>query len=203
MGDCSTYAAKEANIKWFKCPEEIKLTTIPNVIHLPQEMFAYCNAKFSDDAIMDEVKSADLVIGDGMYTCSSLIADKFSKPHVTVLMSSMTTATSLPFNVAAHPSYLPQFLSGMTDNMNFLQRAENAVWWLTNTIHFRPKFENNYSVLKEKFNITFERSLQQTLQKVDLVLFQTEAFDYPRPILPCKKHRTVLGPFYMEGGLPG
>ena len=152
-------------------------------------MHDYCDAKLNDKTIINEVKTADLVIGDGMYQCSSLIADKFSVPHVTVLQSSLTTATAtFPYNVASIPSYIPQFTSRMTDNMIFFQRAENTLRWLVNTIAFPLSSRNAYLDLKKKHNITAEKSLEQTLQKVDLILVQSEAYDYPRPLLPCKKY---------------
>lgn len=163
-----------------------------SLFHLPQMMHDYCDAKLSDKTIMNEVKTADLVIGDGMYQCSSLIADKFSIPHVTVLQSSLTTATAtFPYNFASIPSYIPQFTSRMTDNMNFFQRAENTLRWLVNAIAFPLNFRNVYLTLKKKHNITAEKSLEQTLEKVDLILVQSEAYNYPRPLLPCKKYRIV------------
>ena len=122
-----------------------------NLNHLPQMMHDYCDAKFSDKTIVNEVKTADLVIGDGMYQCSSLIADRFSIPHVTVLQSSLTTATAtFPYNVASIPSYIPQITSRMTDNMNFFQRAENTLRWLVNTITFPLHFRNAFFGFKEK-----------------------------------------------------
>ena len=157
---------------------------------MPQLMHDYCDAKFSDQAIVEEIKSADLVIGDGMYLCSALIADKFSLPHVTVLESSLTSATgTLPYNVADLPSYLPQFGTGMTDKMNFLQRAMNTFYWLKYRAIFPLYLKIAFLDLKEKHSITPEKSLEQTMQRVDLVLVQTEAFDYPRPIVPSKGKR--------------
>ena len=159
-----------------------------NLNNIPQLMYDYCDAKLSDQTIINEVKSADLVIGDGMYLCSSLIADKFSLPHVTVLESSLTSATVIhPYNVADLPSYIPQFFSGMTDKMSFLQRAENTLRWLMNRIISPRNFRKAFLKLKEKHSITPEKSLEQTLQKVDLILVQTEAYDYPRPLLPSKR----------------
>ena len=156
--------------------------------HLPQMMRDYCDAKLSNEAIVNEIKSADLVIGDAMYLCSTLIADKFSLPHVMVMQSSLTSFTvSLPYNLAENPSYIPQFFSRMTDNMNFLQRAKNSLQWLINRCFLFPRFPQIFLELKEKYNITPEKSLEQTLQKVDLILVETEAYEYPRPMLPSKR----------------
>ena len=153
----------------------------------------YCDAKLSNEAIVKETKSANLVIGDGMYLCSSLIADNFSLPHVTVLLSSFTLATgTLPFNIAENPSYLPQFSSGMTDNMNFVERAKNSLRWLINRNTFPRYVKQIFLQLKKVHNITPEKSVEQTFQKVDLILVQTEAFDYPRPMLPSKLNNIII-----------
>lgn len=188
VGECETHATNDPNVRMFQCPEEVKANGISaSLLHVVQGWHDYCDAELSDKAIMNEVKSADLVIGDGLYVCSSLIADKFSLPHVTVLMFSMTSATAaLPYNFAEIPSYIPQLMSEVTDNMKFLQRAKNSVVWLVNRVIFPLLFTNSYAALKEKYSITPEKTLEQTFQRVDLVLVQTEAFEYPRPLLPSK-----------------
>ena len=194
VGDCETYAARDPNVQMFRCPEEVKTYGISaSLHHLVQGWYEYCDMKLSDQAIMKEAMSGDLVIGDGIYLCSSLIADKFALPHVMVLMFSMSSATAtLPYDFAELPSYIPQMMSEMTDDMNFLQRAKNTFLWLVNRISFSRIVTNVYSDLKEKHNITPEKSLEQTWQKVDLVLVETEAYDYPRPLLPSKRCLIVL-----------
>jgi len=201
VGDCYPYAAKDANIRWFKCPKETKnVLHATNAHNLPQMMQAYCDAKLSDRAIINEFKSADLVIGDGMYLCSFLIADKFALPHVAVLESSLTSATgTLPYNVAELPSYIPQYRSGMTDNMSFLQRAKNTLQWLVNRMTIQRMIKNTFLGLKTKHQITPEKSLEQTFQKVDLLLVQTEAFEYPRPLFPDTK---LVGPLLSTPAKP-
>jgi len=190
VGDCNSYAAKGTNIRWFKCPEVLKRRDMTNLHHLPEMMHGYCDAKLSDQAIMDEVKSADLVIGDGMYLCSSLIADKFSLPHVTVLESSLTTATAtFPYNVAELPSYIPQFLSRMTDNMSFLQRAKNTLRWLVNRILYPRMPRIAFLELKKKHQITPEKTLEETFQKVDSFLFKLSHLSTPAH---CYQVREVI-----------
>ncbi|KAJ7334575.1 hypothetical protein OS493_014899 [Desmophyllum pertusum] len=115
VGECQQFALKDSNVRTFKCHEELKKfeLAVPNVTQLKIVFQHYCDAILGNHENMNEVKSADLVIGDGMYLCSFLIADKFSLPHVTVLMSPLSTATaSLPYNFAELPSYIPQFFPG-------------------------------------------------------------------------------------------
>ena len=193
VGECEKFALKDSNVRTFKCHEEVvKFTDLtramPNA-HLIGIVFQhYCDTILGNHENMNEVKSADLVIGDAMYLCSFLIADKFSLPHVTILMSPLSTATmGFPYNFAELPSYLPQYHSGMTDDMHFLQRAKNCLQWLFNRNVFPSLLHKAYVGVKEKYNITPEKTLQQTFQNVDLILVQTHPIDYPRPHLPSKR----------------
>ena len=178
-GDSETYALKNPQVRTFKCPEEATKLDITVPDKFMKICQLYCDALLSNHENMNKAKSADLIIGDAMYLCSFLIADKFSLPHVTVLMSSMSTATSiLPYNLPELPSYMPQYFSRMTDDMNFLQRAENSLRWLFNRIMLPIKLHGVYAGLKEKHNITPEKTLQQTFQRVDIVLVQSDPIDY-------------------------
>ncbi|KAJ7334574.1 hypothetical protein OS493_014898 [Desmophyllum pertusum] len=56
-----------------------------------------------------------------------------------------------------------------------------------------------YAGVKEKYNITPEKTLQQTFQKVDLILVQTDPIDYPRPHLPNTK---LVGPLLSSPAKP-
>ena len=186
VGECETYALKDSNIRSFKCPEEINIVDPTSIAGLMAIWYHYCDALLGHRDNMNEAKSADLIIGDAMYLCPFLIADKFSLPHVTILMSPLSSALGLPYNFANLPSYIPQLFSGLTDDMNFLQRAENSLRWLLGRMTHPNMLHSVYAGLKEKYNITPEKSLQQTFQKVDIVLVQSDPLDYPRPHLPSK-----------------
>lgn len=134
-------------VRLFKCPEFVANAYLKQMMgtglqhHLKLSRIltgsfrAYCDAQLSNQELMKEVKSADLVIVDAMYFCSFLIADKFSLPHVTILTSALSTATgTLPLNMESLPSYFPQGFSAMTDSMSFSERAKNTLIWLFNKI---------------------------------------------------------------------
>jgi len=192
VGECEKYALKDSNIRTFECSEEINKLVDPTAIAgLKVVWYHYCDAMLGHHNNMNEAKTADLIIGDAMYLCSFLVADKFSLPHVTVLMSPLSTALRLPYNFADLPSYIPQMFSGLTDDMNFLQRAGNSLRWLLGRLSSPNALHSVYGGLKEKYNITPEKTLQQTFQKVDIVLVQSDPLDYPRPHLPNTK---LVGP---------
>lgn len=199
VGDCEKYALKDSNIRTFKCSEEVIKVNPTTIAGLTVVWYHYCDAMLGHHDNMNEAKSADLIIGDAMYLCSFLVADKFSLPHVTVLMSPLSSALGLPYNFVDLPSYIPQLFSGLTDDMNFLQRAENSLRWLVGRTTFPSMLHSIYAGLKEKYNITPEKSLQQTLQKVDIVLVQSDPLDYPRPHLPNTK---LVGPLLSNPAEP-
>ena len=149
---------------------------------------AYCDAQLSNQELVEEIKSADLIIGDALYPCSFLIADKFSLPHVTILMSALSTGTgNLPLNLASLPSYIPQMFSALSDSMSFTERAKNTLMWTMYRLTSRYMFLSIYQDLKEKHNITPDKTLQQTFNAVDIIIVQTNfAIDYPRPLLPSE-----------------
>ena len=186
VGECEKYAMKDSNVRTFKCSEELNKVDPTTFAGLIAAWYQNCDAMLGHHDNMNEAKSADLIIGDAVYLCSFLIADKFSLPHVTVLMSPLSTALRLPYNFADLPSYIPQMFSGLTDDMNFLQRAGNSLRWLLGRMTTSKLLHSVYGGLKEKYNITPEKTLQQTLQKVDIVLVQSDPLDYPRPHLPSK-----------------
>ena len=149
---------------------------------------AYCDAQLSQQELVEEIKSADLIIGDALYPCSFLIADKFSLPHVTILMSALSTGTgNLPLNLESLPSYIPQMFSALSDSMSFTERARNTLMWFIYRLTSGYMLLSIYQDLKERHNITPDKTLQQTFDTVDIIIVQTNfAIDYPRPLLPSE-----------------
>ena len=187
IGERETYAAKDPRVLTFSSPDDINKLDMTKIDNLMKLWLYNCDAILSNPDVMNQIKSSDAVIGDALFLCSFLIADKFSLPHVTVLMSPLSSGSILPLNFENLPSYQPQFTSGFTDHMNFLQRVENTVLCLIQTI--APyNIDGVYETLKKKHNITPEKTLQETYQKVDLILVQSGPLDYPRPLLPSKNH---------------
>ena len=191
VGDCEKFAAKDPRVRTFKCSEDLTKLDPTKIDHLMKFWFDNCDAILSNPEIMNQVKSSDAVIGDAAFQCSYLIADKFSLPHVTVLMSPLSTGSVLQLNFAQLPSYIPQFTSGFTDHMNFLQRVKNTMQHLFHQLMVLPKIDDVYGPLKKKYNITPEKSLRETYQKIDLVLVQSDPLDYPRFHLPSENHSFV------------
>lgn len=147
----------------------------------------YCDDVLGNNDVMKAVKRADLIIGDSLYMCGSLIADRFSLPFVTVFTNSLSAPTAHAFSLPLSPAYVPQFKSALGDNLNFVERIQNLYHWIAVYLSFHVGMVPPYKELKDKYNITPNRSLYETLNRVDLTIAQLGFFlDYPRPLLPSK-----------------
>ena len=167
----------------------------------------YCDALLKSKDTMISISNADLIIGDGLYLCSSLIADKFSLPHVVIVTQTLSIPTMRVFGLPMPPAYVPQFRSNLTDRLTVVQRMENLYNWLLVhwVVYFRmtPLFQE----LKSKYEITPEKSLYDTLGKVDLIISQKPFIllskaslhyrEYPHPLRGLLKVVTVMEHFII------
>ena len=153
----------------------------------------YCDALLSTVDLMEKINSSDLIIGDGFYFCSSLIARKFSIPHVVIVTSTLSLPTMHAFSLPVPPSYIPQFKSALTDNMSFMQRVKNSCQWLLVYWTFWYRMVPPFQDLKEKHDIAPHETMYQTLGRVDLIISQRPfILEYPRPLLPSMCRGSVF-----------
>ena len=148
----------------------------------------YCDSLFNNKDMMEEVKTADLIIGDSIYLCSSLVAAKFSLPHVTIATSTLAAPPLIAFGVHSPPSYVPHPLSGLIgDQFGLLQRVQNTINWFAGYIGFYFIICPFYDEIKVKHNIAPNKSIRETLGRVDLIIGQVDfPIEAPRPLLPSK-----------------
>ena len=148
----------------------------------------YCDDVLGNNEVMKSVKRADLLVGDSLYMCGSLIADKFSLPYVVVFTNSLSTPTAHAFSLPMNPAYLPQFKSALGDKLNFVERIQNVYHWIAIYLAFHVGMVRPYKGLKDKYQIAPKKDFYETLGRVDLIIGQVGFFlDNPRPILPSKK----------------
>ncbi|PFX34750.1 UDP-glucuronosyltransferase 2B23 [Stylophora pistillata] len=153
----------------------------------------YCDDLLSNTNVMEEISHADLVVGEFVYLCSTLIADKFSLPLVMVSVTSLDAPTAFAFGLPAPPSYIPQFGVTLSDMLTFSERARSLLGWIflygSYIYDLCPPFEK----IKAKHNITPDKNIQETLGRVDIIIGQMDfSIDNPRPLYPNTR---VVGPF--------
>jgi hypothetical protein len=147
----------------------------------------YCDLFLSSQEMMDELKGADILIGDAIYPCSSLVADKFDVPHVLINMHSLSSPFERRFGISSNPSYIPQLKSGLSSKMGFLYRMKNLGFFLVNIFISEAFLYPTYSELKIKHKIKPHKSIRDSMATVDMILLEKDfIMDNAQPILPSK-----------------
>ncbi|XP_038069838.1 UDP-glucuronosyltransferase 2C1-like [Patiria miniata] len=94
------------------------------------EFFAgECDSALSDNDMMERLRSAkfDIVVGDILYPCFILIAQKLNLRYVNVMNGIiMPMAHSRLAGIPSNPAYIPGALTKFTDDMSVLQRCLNV-----------------------------------------------------------------------------
>ena len=194
-----SYAANNPNMRFFddskvfaKSPppsaqERKRIGSRGELIGLLTLQSFYCDEMLSNAELMKEVNRADLVVGELAYLCSSLVADKLSLPHVLVSATTLSVPTAFALGLPSSPSYVPQWKVPYSDEWSFVDRFRNVLQWTSMytlyTQNLCPLFQN----IKEKHNITPNKSIQETLGRVDLLIGQMQfGLELPRPLYPSK-----------------
>lgn len=152
----------------------------------------YCDDLLSNTDVMEEISHADLVVGEFIYLCSTLVADKFSLPHVLVAAISLDFISAFAFGLPAPPSYIPQFGVTLSDELTFSERARSLFRWIFVYVSYIYDLCPTFEKIKTKHNITPDKSIQETLGTVDMIIGQANFFiEKPRPLYPNTR---VVGP---------
>lgn len=203
LGGEATYASNIPNAKLFKVTDEFLgqhkvememmktdfsfLSDMPaytGVIWLTWKQTWYCDLMLSDETIVEELKTADIIIGDTLYPCSYLVADMLNRPHVGV---HMIRHINMLHGVASYPSYVPQYGSLVPSNMRFIDRLINLKVYLQNMYVREAYVFPGYEKIKIKHNIKPEKNIKETMATIDLVLLEKDfTMQYPQPVPPCK-----------------
>jgi len=147
----------------------------------------YCDDLLGHTEVMEEIEHADLVVGEMLYLCSALVADKFDLPHVIISASTLSTPTGLPFGIPSPPSYVPQWGASLTPELRFVDRVKNLIKWILSYGFYLYDLCPMFNGLKVKHGITPSKNIHETLGRVDLILGQMDfVLEDPRPLLPSK-----------------
>ena len=101
-----------------------------NTILIQSNLFlAHCNQLLGNETLMEELaqEDYDLAIVDLLYNpCSLALASEYLKlPVVGYWAFSFVNGEADYTTVSTPPSYIPTFMTGFTDNMNFYERLIN------------------------------------------------------------------------------
>ena len=200
VGASQDYAANDPNVRVYKDDKAATLLRNPpsardkKALSANQELrqlvkvqSLYCDDMLSNKEIMEEIKHADLVLGNLLYLCSSLVTDKLSLPHVIVSPATLATPTVIALGLPSPLSYVPQHRASLTYELKFVDRMKNMLQWMKLYVFYIYDLCPTFNEIKTKHNITPNRNIQETLGRVDLIIGQMPfMLEHPRPLFPSK-----------------
>ncbi|XP_066301023.1 UDP-glucuronosyltransferase 2C1-like [Branchiostoma lanceolatum] len=144
-----------------------------------------CEGMLSDSQLMTKLKNNhyDVVLTYPGTSCGSIVAQYLDLPLVCTLRS-MPTGLDIRASGVPNPvSYVPTVMSGLTDQMTFLQRVKNTLMYfgLSTVGHVVERGIDDVA----RRTIGSNYTLLAALARTDVWLFQSDVmFDFPRPIMP-------------------
>ncbi|CAD5126623.1 DgyrCDS14708 [Dimorphilus gyrociliatus] len=141
-----------------------------------------CRTMLSDCSVEERLKKFDLIVIDQYFFCGFLLVEKYKKPFVMYECSSYIT-----YSQAAIPgpvSWVPTFLSSLTDKMTIIDRMRNII----SNIHLTVVLDNLdriFEDLKVEMKISPGKSISEIRKDAQLFLVNSDyIFEFPRPLTP-------------------
>lgn len=125
----------------------------------------------------------DAVLTDPMVPTGSLMARKFGLPTINLLRGIPCALDMKSAGCPMPPSYVPHFLTGYTDKMNFRQRVFNTIMALFEPLMCRLVYWHFDNIASEFLGE--DLSVAEVLSDSDIWLLRTDfTLEFPRPLMP-------------------
>eukprot|EP00047_Mylnosiga_fluctuans_P002408 m.224363 g.224363 ORF g.224363 m.224363 type:complete len:521 (-) comp11085_c0_seq1:48-1610(-) len=154
-----------------------------------------CRELLLNEAAVDQIKDADLAIGDISYPCGYTFADLYNVPFRAALspVGFYDPWGAMHWGIPSNPSYVPQLGSKFSNKMDFAQRLENTI--VQGVLYYvTPILDKLADDLRQEFNITPDHTTSARSAGTYIVNADW-ATEFPRPITPVTH---VVGPILPE-----
>ncbi|XP_027693153.1 2-hydroxyacylsphingosine 1-beta-galactosyltransferase [Vombatus ursinus] len=143
-----------------------------------------CEKMVGNSALIQDLKKEkfDLLLVDPNEMCGFVIAHLLGVKYAV-----FSTGLWYPAEVGAPMplSYVPEFNSLLTDDMNFLERMKNTGVYLISRLGINFLVLPKYERIMQKYNLLPVKSMYDLVQETSLWMLCTDvALEFPRPTLP-------------------
>ncbi|KAL2780353.1 UDP-glucuronosyltransferase 2B7 isoform 2 precursor [Daubentonia madagascariensis] len=151
------------------------------------ELERLCKDAVLNKKLMTKLQESkfDVILADAIGPCGELLAELLKTPLVYSLRFSPGYALEkYSGGLSFPPSYVPNVMSELSDQMTFMERVKNMIYMLYFDFWFQSfnmkKWDQFYSEVLGR-----PTTLYETMKKADMWLIRTYwDFEFPRPLLP-------------------
>ena len=144
-----------------------------------------CESVLKSTEIFKELEDFDLIIYDSISNGAVLIGEKLDIPRVEIMPGPPNNPFGFVHMIPMPVSYVPQLITGFSDEMTFVERVLNLGAYLVFKLGVTLISYRKMDALKVKYNIKPERSFQEALADAEMVIIGADfAVEYPQPLLP-------------------
>ena len=144
-----------------------------------------CESVLNSTEIFKELEGFDLIIYDSISNGAVLIGEKLDIQRVEIMPGPPNNPFGFAQMIPMPVSYVPQLITGFSDEMTFVERVLNLGAYLVFKLAFTFVSYRKMDALKVKYNIKPERSFQEALADAEMVIIGADfAVEYPQPLLP-------------------
>ncbi|XP_052004353.1 UDP-glucuronosyltransferase-like [Xyrauchen texanus] len=160
-------------------------TNFGNLIQFTSMQVKACEGLLYDEPLMKSLRETgfNVLLTDPFLPCGTILADTFSLPAVYFLRGMPCRLDDSAAQCPTPPSFVPRFLTGFSDKMNFLQRVKNTLMSVFEAYLCRILFASSDELAS--------RYLQKGTTYKELLghgavwlLRYDFTFEYPRPLMP-------------------
>jgi len=170
---------------------EVEGRKFESVKKLPETLASLWEGALNSTELLNELKGFDLIVYDNMALYGPLVGELLGIPRVEIFPSPPNLLLDV-YHMAPMPiSYVPQLVTGFTDQMTFTERVMNLGAYVVGKLFVILTYDRIMNGLKVKYNITPERSFQESIGDTELVIITADfPLEYPQPLLPGMNYMT-------------
>ena len=161
---------------------------------LSEVVQVFCESFLNSTDLLEDLRNFDLIAHDSFAATAVLLAERFDIPRVEILPSPPNSPWAMYHRVPMPVAYVPQHMSGFSDQMSLFQRVMNLGTYFSSRLFQDLAFARLMNGLKVKYNVKPQRSFQDAVGDVELLIIAADfALEYPQPLLPGLCLRVAAG----------
>ncbi|XP_022798827.1 LOW QUALITY PROTEIN: UDP-glucuronosyltransferase 2C1-like [Stylophora pistillata] len=159
-----------------------------------------CESALNSTELLKELENYDLLIYDSGAFCAALIGELLKVQRVELFPYPPNSPDAFYHMIPSPISYVPQLPTGFTDKMTYMERLTNLGSYIGERLFLSIVYNRPMNALKMRYNITAERSFEEAVADVELLLIMADfALEYPQPLLPG---HIMVGPLNVKDAQP-